>query len=159
MKNWFYLILISVFGLNAVSGAEAEQATYCVQLIRGNNRDTPPVADAKPVSPELTKMIRRVFNWKSYWEINRQRVTLARGQKAKVRLSKEREVEIDLTDLAKRKVTAYEGRKAVTRSTWPVGNATTIIGGDRDSNSVWFIVVRRSQPREKAILSNQAANR
>ena len=159
MKNWFYLILISVFGFNVVSGAEAEKATYCVQLIRGNNHDTPPVPDAKPVSPELTKMIRRVFNWKSYWEINRQRVTLTRGQKAKVRLSKEREVEIDLTDLAKRKVTAFESGKPITRSTWPVGNATTIIGGDRDAQSVWFIVVRRDQPREKTIVSDQAVNR
>lgn len=135
-----------MLGLNLACGAPAEKVTYCVQLIRGSNHDAPPVPGAKPADPKLTKIFRHVFNWKNYWEINRQRLELARGQKTKVRLSKEREVEIDLTDLAKRKVTAFEAGKPVTRSTWPVSNAMTIIGGDRDPNSVWFIVVRRDNP-------------
>jgi len=52
-------------------------------------------------------------------------------------------VEIDLTTHKKRKVTAYRNGKPVSSVIRPTGQATTVIGGDRETNTVWFIVVRR----------------
>ena len=43
---------------------------------------------------------------------------------------------------------AYQAGKPISRTTRPLGTAMTIIGGDRDTNSVWFIVVRRDPPSD-----------
>ena len=148
MNTWIYLVLLAVVGLNAASAAEAEKTTFYVQLIRGNNDEKPPVADAKRIGPKLSKQLQPVFAWKSYWQVNRLEVPLASGQKTKVQLSKEREVEIDLTHPDKRTVIIYAQGKEVSRITRPVGEAMSIGGGDRDGKSGWFIVVRRDKPSD-----------
>lgn len=121
---------------------------YYVQLIRGNDSDKPPTLGNKPAGPKLDTQLRAVFKWKSYWEVNREDVKVVPGQKTKVRLSKDRDVEIDLTEAGKRKVTAFQNGKALECTTRPLGESMTIIGGDRDPKSVWFIVVRRDKPRD-----------
>jgi hypothetical protein len=146
MKPLFALGWIVAIGLAGAAGAEADKVTFYVQLIHGSNEAKPPVSGAKRVGPKLAETFRPVFNWTNYWEVSRQQVALARGEKTRIQLSKEREVEIDLRNPAKRKVTAYHAGQAVSRLTRPVDEAMTIIGGDRDTNSVWFIVVRRDKP-------------
>ena len=133
--------------LTPAVGADSEKLTYYVQLVRGNNEAKTPEPGAHRIGPKLAKKLRAAFKWESYWEIKRQKVEIDRGKKMRVRLSKEREVEIDLTDAAHRTVIAYQSGKLVSRTIRPIGNGMTIIGGDRDTNSVWFIVVRRDPPR------------
>jgi hypothetical protein len=141
-----FLLLLTFAAAPFALGADAKQSTYYVQLIRGNNDDHPPASGARQIGPRLTKRFRPVFKWENYWEMSRQEVVLTQGQKTRLKLSKEREVEIDLTNPAKRKVIAYSAGKPVCSATRPVGEAKTIIGADRDANSVWFIVVRRDKP-------------
>jgi hypothetical protein len=88
-----------------------------------------------------------VFKWKSYWEINSRQVELQAGRTTRVRLNPEREVEIDLTDPSRRAVTAILNGKKVQRTVSPRGEERTLIGGDRDGNSAWFIVVSRNTPK------------
>src|SRR5688572_28732280 len=88
------------FGL--AFGADSEKLTYNVQLIRGDNETHVPEPDAHRVGPKLSQKLRPVFKWENYWEIKRQKVEINPGKKARIRLNKEREVEIDLTDPAKR---------------------------------------------------------
>ena len=145
MKVWLGPILLAVLALSAAPAADNAKVTYYVHLVRGSNGEKPPL-EAKPIGEKLSKRLRPVFNWQSYWEINRQRIELAQGQKAKVRLSKEREAEIDLMHPGKRIITAYEAGKPVSRITRPIGEGMTIMGGNRDSKSVWFIIVRRDNP-------------
>jgi hypothetical protein len=104
------------------------------------------VPGAKAIGPKLAKSLHSVFRWKHYWEISRQEVAMAAGTKAKVVLSQERTVEIDLSQSNRRTVTAFSDNKAVGSTTQPAGNAMTIIGADRDANSAWFVVVRRDKP-------------
>jgi hypothetical protein len=66
----------------------------------------------------------------------------------RVCLSKEREVEIDLSNRKCRKVTAFENGKVVQRISRPLGEGMTLIGGERDQESAWFIVVRRDKPSD-----------
>jgi len=61
-------------------------------------------------------------------------------------MSKEREVEIDLSNRNRRKVTAFENGKVIQRAMRPSGEGMTVIGGERDATSAWFIVVRRDRP-------------
>jgi hypothetical protein len=61
-------------------------------------------------------------------------------------LSNGREVEIDLSRRGKRTVTAFQSGRLLDRTIMPAGDAMTLIGGDRDQKSAWFIVVRRDKP-------------
>ena len=120
--------------------------TYYIQLVRGNDDLSPPTPSGQRIGPKLSRQLRQVFKWHSYWEMNRREETLAAGQKTRMRLSPEREVEIDLTQAGQRIVTAYYHGQAVGRTTRPTDLGMTVTGGDRDTNSAWFIVVRRDPP-------------
>ena len=78
--------------------------------------------------------------------MNRQQVALVPGQTSRVRLGNGREAEIDLANPKERRVTAFQDGKLVDRTISPAGESMTIIGGNRDGKSMWFIVVRRDKP-------------
>ncbi len=119
---------------------------YYVQLVRGNDKDTPPSPDARVIGPKLSQHFHTVFRWQSYWEIHREEVELKAGEKKRVRLSNEREAEIDLTQAGIRRVIAFENGETISSTSQSIGDAMSIVGGDRDAKSVWFIVVRRDPP-------------
>jgi hypothetical protein len=146
MKTWIYLLSLAIVGSNVAPGGESQKLSYYVQLIHGGNREKPPLTDAKPIDAKLSKKLRPIYIWKSYWEMNRQKVELARGQKVMVRLSQEREVEISLMHPGKRTVAVYERGKPFSRTIQPIGEEMTIIGGEHDSTTVWFVIVRRDKP-------------
>jgi hypothetical protein len=64
----------------------------------------------------------------------------------RARLGNGREVEIDLTHPGKRRVSTYHNGRLIDRTVEPLGESMTLIGGDRDPTSHWFIVVRRDKP-------------
>jgi hypothetical protein len=127
-------------------GGQPEKTTYYVQLIRGNDEGQPPDSGAKAIGPKLSKSLHAAFRWKNYWEINRQKVEVAAGTKTRITLSKERAVEIDLSQPEKRKVMAFSYDKPICVSTQPISKSMTIIGADRGAKSSWFAVVRRDKP-------------
>ncbi len=140
------LALVSLAPL-AASSAEQGAITYYVQLIRGSDEDTPPEPGSKRVGPKLAETFKPVFKWKTYWEIKCREVALTPGRATRVRLNDEREVHLDLTDPNHRKVAAFQKGALVERTVSPLGEGMTIIGGDRDKKSAWFIVVRRDKPK------------
>lgn len=139
-------LFAALFFLNGTPPAEHQSNTYYVQLVRGNNDDAPPQPGSRPVGIKVARHLKSALNWKSYWELNRQQVAVCSGKTARVCLSSDRQVEIDLTNRKRRKVTAFENGKVVQRTMRPVGEGMTVIGGERDPNSAWFIVVRRDPP-------------
>lgn len=141
-----WLLLALWTPVPTVRAAEIERTAHYVQLIRGDDEDKPPGPDAKVVGTRLSTRLRPLFRWKSYWEIQHQRVDVSPGGKTKVKLNREREVEIDLTEPGKRKVTVSQSGKELARSIRKAGEAMTIIGGERDARSVWFVVVRVDKP-------------
>lgn len=143
--SWLILVL---FWMTAplLEAADTRKAVHYVQLIRGDDEDKPPVPEAKVVGARLSTKLRPLFRWKSYWEIQHQKIELAPGEKTKVRLNRDREVEVDLTETGKRIVTVSQSGKQLSRCIRGSGEAMTIIGGERDARSVWFIVVRVDQP-------------
>jgi hypothetical protein len=146
MKLVLVLLAMTCLGGAPAWGAEASKVTYYVQLVRGSDEAKPPAPDSKPIGPKLSSRFRPVFRWEHYWEMSRQEVRLAHGQTAKVDLNKERSVEISLSPEGTRKVTAFCKGKAVSTLTRPAGAEMTILGGDREGKTGWFIVVRRDRP-------------
>lgn len=129
-------------------GDTSSKLTYYVQLVRGSNDAHPPEPGATAIGPKLARHLNPVFSWTNYWEIARQEVAVSIGQKARVRLSQHREVEIDLTVKGMRTVVAFSNDEAVARGTRPIGESMSIIGGERDKETAWFIIVRRHKPAD-----------
>jgi hypothetical protein len=140
------VLLAFLLAASANAADKAKPVVYCVQLIRATEDSRPPVPGSKQIDPKLDKCLHSAFKFKNFWEINRREVPIAAGKKAMTRLTSERQVEIDLTEPGKRKVTAFDHGKSVFREVRPLGRAATIIGGDHDSQSVWLIIVRRGEP-------------
>ena len=140
------MLASAMLGLTAAEKSGPGPFTYYVQLIRGCDRDESPQPGSKRVGPRLAQTFHSVFRLRSYWEVGQREVAVSRGRAARVRLNKEREVEIDLRNPDQRRVTAFQNGEPVERIVRPLGEAMTIMGGNRDSRSVWFIVVRRDKP-------------
>jgi hypothetical protein len=137
-----------ILGVNAGLAAPEEKTVFYAQLVRGNDQEKPPFSYCKPIGPKLAEKLQPIFRFKHYWVIAQREITLNAGQKARVVFNQERAVEIDLTTPKKRTVVAYRDEKALQRVISPVDQEMTILGGDRDSDSAWFIVVRRDKPQD-----------
>jgi hypothetical protein len=146
MRRTILAALFVAFILNGTPPAEHPSNTFYVQLVRGNNEDAPPQPDSRPVGIKVARHLRAALNWKNYWEINRRQVSICSGNATRFCLSNAREVEIDLSNRKCRKVTAFENGKVIQSSMRPAGEGMTVIGGERDQDSAWFIVVRRDEP-------------
>lgn len=149
MRRTILAVLFVAFILNGTPPAEHQSNTFYVQLVRGNNDDAPPQPGSRPVGIKVARHLRAALNWKNYWEINRRQIAICSGNASRICLSKEREVEIDLSNRHRRKVTAFENGKVIQRSMRPSGEGMTVIGGERDPASAWFIVVRRDPPTDR----------
>ena len=148
MRLFVRILALAVFALGGIARAEDGAMTYYVQLIRGCDEDKPPLTSCQRAGPKLLATFRPVLKCKSFWEICRKEVILSPGGTKRVRLANGREVEIDLSTPNKRRVTSFQNGELVDRTTSPIGDSMTITGGDRDQQSLWFIVVRRDKPQE-----------
>ena len=148
MKGIFVSLALAsaMLGIAAAGQGDPGPSTYYVQLIRGSDRNEPPQPGSRRVGAKLAERFNSVFRFQNYWEVGRREVAVARGYRAKVRLNNEREVEIDLRSPQLRRVTTYQNGQPVQRVSRPTGEAMTIMGGNHDAKSVWFIVVRRDKP-------------
>jgi len=144
--KWFVVVLAMILAIAVKAGLESEKIAYYVQLIRGSDQEQSPVANARKITPKLAGAFRSVFKWRTYWEISSRRVDLESGRATRIRLNPEREVEIDLSAPGRRAVTAFLNGKMVQRTVCPRSENRTLIGGDRDGNSAWFIIVSRYKP-------------
>src|SRR5262249_11084711 len=132
------------FGVLATAGEGPR--TYYVQLIRCCDQDQPPESGCRRVGPKLAERFQSVFRCHSYWEISQQKLEVLASRVARAHLRNDREVEIDLTQPGKRRVSTFCKGKLIDRTIEPTGEQMTLIGGDRDQTSHWFIVVRRDKP-------------
>jgi hypothetical protein len=146
MKRLLVLIslLLAVVGCRPTTSEP--KVTFYLQFVRGSDRDTPPTAEAKPIGPKLNYKLRSVWGWKSYWELKRDSIVVSPGQRARKRLSPEREVEIELLDPHRMAARIYLNGTLTRSRTQPAERAFCISGGDEGRDQSWFIVVRRDPP-------------
>jgi hypothetical protein len=144
MKALFGFLVL--FGVSAVCLAEGEPVTLYMQVIRGTDLDKPPQSDWRPVGPRLSRHLCPKFRWKHYWEMNRQAINVRPGKTVRIRVSSEREVEIELRDSGESEVRLYSAGKLARKSRQSGESHMTIMGGGWDESESWFIVVRRDKP-------------
>lgn len=139
--SWLLLLALPFLA----AGADKTGITFYLQLIRGTAGDKPPAADATPAGPQVSRRL-EMFKWKNYWEMARRTVVLPEGGKIRQRMSREREVEIDLTSPNEMTVCIYANGNLTRRRRQSLDTPFYIAGGDKDASQSWFIVVRRDKP-------------
>ena len=146
MKYTLAIIAAAMLALATWASPTEKPLVYYVQLIRCSDQEHAPEPGSRRVGPKLAERFQCVFRCKSYWEISQEKLEIMPNQRARVRLHNGRDVEIDLKQPGKRRVaTFYQGR-LLDRIVEPSSENMTLIGGDRDQTSHWFIVVRRDKP-------------
>ena len=125
------------------------KTTFYVQLIRGNNSSTPPAAKAKLIGPKLALKLSPVFKWTNYWEIASAPAELEVGKSVRKKLAPDREVEIELLKSLEVKVSVIRDGKPTRQMRQQAANAFCILGGDKEEDQSWFIVVRRDNPDQQ----------
>jgi hypothetical protein len=146
MKRLLIIVLLGCLGLATVIATEEKPLTYYVQLIRCSDQNQPPEPGSKRVGPKLAERFQCVFRCKSYWEISQAKIEVLPSRAARAHLGNGRDVEIDLTQPGKRRVATFHNGRLIDRTVEPLGENMTLIGGDRDQASHWFIVVRHDKP-------------
>ncbi len=134
-------------GLGLATAVEDPPVTFYLQQVRGNDLPTPPIPGAKPIGPKLSKQLRSVFKWEHFWELKRDSITLKAGEKARKRMSAEREVEIERLDAKKVEIRIYRDGKLRRTATQRVDTRFAIFGGEKGPDQSWFMVVRRDEPQ------------
>jgi hypothetical protein len=140
------MLAVLFVGAAVSCSRDSVKLTYYVQLVRGSNDAQPPDPGSTAIGPKVAAQLRPVIAWRNLWEMSRQEASVGIGEKTRMQLNPRRGVEIDLTTKGRHTVVAYSDGQAGTSMTCPIGQRMTIIGGDRDKESSWFIIVRRDKP-------------
>ena len=142
------LVWLSLWlGLGLASYGQEVGTTYHVQLIRGTSQPVPTEANWKPVGPKLQKRLSPVFRWNYYWEVNRVAVTVDSAKRKRLHLSKDREVEIAPRGEREVEIRVYREGQLIRKCRQAADVKMSIMGGDREKDEAWFVVVRRDAPR------------
>jgi hypothetical protein len=146
MRRLLPLTALAAIWLVEVTQTTTSHIHYYVQLIRAADSSRPPQAGSRPVGAKLATSFHGALRWEHYWEICRREVDVPLGSAVNLHLPNQRAVEIDLSRPGKRTTVAFQKGKPVGRIVAPMGEGFTLIGGDRDDSTAWFIVVRRDKP-------------
>jgi len=138
--------LLFSFVLHGSCLAQEGPRTFYLQLIRGTDQDQPQQPSWKPVGDKLSRQFVPRFRWKTYWEIARTNATVEPGHMAHVRLSADREVEIDLRKPAEPEIRLYTQGVLSRKCRDSLKTGMCIMGGTRDNDESWFVVIRRDPP-------------
>lgn len=140
------LCLVVMVGMQAICLGEGQAVPFYAQLIRGTDAEKPGKISWRPVGPKLSKQFGPKFRWKRYWEVNRQAVSVIPGKPTRIRLSAEREIEIELRGGAEYDIRLYTAGKLARSSRQKLESRMSIMGGGIEATESWFIVVRRDPP-------------
>jgi hypothetical protein len=141
------LLSILLIPLGGKPQPEPLSAHYYLQLIWGTNHQKPVEADFRPVGPKLKAELSGVFQWQQYWEAKYQEVTVRQGKPARVRLSPDCEVEVEVIPPEYRETRIYGKGVLVTRSRRKIHCRNMAIhGGTTETGGSWFVVVREDKP-------------
>ena len=138
-----FLMLVT---MPAMCLADGLAVPFYAQLIRGTDLEKPGQSSWRPVGPKLSKQFGPKFRWKHYWEINRQAVSVIPGKPTRIRLSDDREIEIELREGTDYEIRLFNAGKLARCSRQKLQSRMSIMGGGLEATESWFIVVRRDPP-------------
>jgi hypothetical protein len=111
-------------------------------LVWGTNGEKPADQELKPISPDLSKRLRRIFKWKDYFEITRKTITAETGSATKTDMSRECRLEITHFRDHEFQIRLFgKGVLVVTKRQNISPGETVVLGGDDKNDNAWFVVL------------------
>jgi hypothetical protein len=138
----FAWVLTGVVLLGHLGPVHASEIKLEARLIWGTNDDKFNDPHVKPVDAATAEKFRKIFQWKRYFEVHRQVVTIpSRGTK---RIEMSKKCVLDITELQgpKVEVVLVGDGKPVNKTTKNLskGEWFTIAGDDKDGTA-WFVLI------------------
>jgi len=137
--------LLVFLGITVACLADSQTVVFYAQLIRATDREGQDPG-WRPIGPKLTSRLCPKFRWNHFWEVSRQTLNVEPGKKTRVRLNPEREIEIELRGESESEIRLFTAGKLVQKSRQSLQSKMSIIGGTRENDESWFVVVRRDKP-------------
>jgi hypothetical protein len=146
LRNFFLragrggLLALLCFGF--VLPSMASELKVEARLIWGTNDEKVSDPKVKPVDKATAEKFSKIFQWKHYFEVNRETATVPSRQNKKITLSPKCSIDIKELEGPKVEVTLFGEEKAVNKTTYPLskGESFTIAGDCKDGNA-WFILI------------------
>lgn len=145
----FFILLVSVISACWVQAGPSELDLEA-QLIWGTNDEKSPDPNHKDVDPAVAKKLSHSpYKWKNYFEVNRQKTSVAAGTTQKLVMSKQCEIEIKNLNDDRIEVKLFGNKKPVSRhvTALPPGQIF-IVGGDAKNDTAWLIVIKRAEAKK-----------
>jgi hypothetical protein len=112
------------------------------RLIWGTNDEKVSDPKLKPVDKTTAEKFGKIFQWKHYFEVNRETATVPARQNKKITLSPKCTLDIKELEGAKVEVTLIGEEKAVNKTTYPLSKGESFtIAGDCKDGSAWFVLI------------------
>lgn len=144
MKALACLIILLVGALAsrpAPVPATGTEVLFTVQLIRGTDHAKPEVPTWKPLEPKLKARLVPCFRWSHWWEVATAQTNIAVGKTRRIRLSADREIDIARHSVSETEVRLYQKGVLAQKSRRSSQSGQWIMGGTRQNDESWFIVV------------------
>ena len=127
------------------SNAHAGEMKLEAQLIWGTNDEKPSDPDIKEVDPKLEKKLKKSpFKWKHYFEVNRKKFSVKKGESQKVEMSKDCEIEVhNLSDDVVELTLFGKGKSVGTIKQGLPKGELLVTGGNAENLTAWFVVLRQ----------------
>jgi len=137
-------VAFSLFAGGATRACAADLKLQA-QLIWGTNDPKSPDPGHKPAEPEVQKKLKRSpFNFKNYFEVNRQQFTVPQGDTRKVAMSKECQIVVKNVGDSVVEVTVLGRGERVGTITQPLPKGELLVtGGNAPNFTAWFVVLRQ----------------
>jgi hypothetical protein len=128
------------------AAAPAKDLKYAALLVWATSADQPPDSKLKPVEGEILKRLRKLpLKWKNYYEVNRERFTVPRGEAREVTLSDKCKIEVkDVDGIRNIEVSLIgKGEPVLKRTQSLPKGEMLILGGDAPDETGWLVVLKR----------------
>lgn len=136
--------LVALFALAMVSqNALAANLKLEIYLVWGSNDDKLPDPKYKRLENELSKKLQKIFKWKHYFEISKQKAEVPSRSTKKIKVSDKCDIEITEMEGPRVEVKLYGEGKLINRTIKALTKDELFtIAGDDKNETAWFVIIK-----------------
>lgn len=125
--------------------ASSATEDYEVRLIWASNEETSPNPAHKKLDTALTAWLKKSFRWSSYYEVNKNVLSISQNQTKDAKLSDVCTVKMKNLGGGRLEMELWGKGKLVSKTTEKL-DKWIILAGEDKNETAWFVVVRKPLP-------------
>jgi len=136
--------LVVLLGLVMASqNAFAANLKLEIYLIWGSNDDKLPDPKYKRLDNELSKKLQKIFKWKHYFEISKQKAEVPSRSTKRIKISDKCDIEITEMEGPRVEVKLYGEGKLINKTIKALTKDELFtIAGDDKNETAWFVIIK-----------------